>query len=172
MSLAPCPGCARHVAVVEVTCPFCAAPLAALRPPRTRRLGDVGRAAIFYLGASLAAAVGCDDAPESDIVQPYGAPPDPPPEDPPEPLPPSGEAETPSEEPGPDDAPTGSEPAESESDDGEAGDGTADQLGASGDEASDDEASVGTGHLVDDDAPILDRGSMAGAYGAPPSSQP
>jgi len=103
MTLAPCPRCARHVAVREPACPFCDAPLPLLRPRRARPVANLTRAAVVCLGATLASA-GCGEdsvldepvveEPES-IAQPYGAPPmDPPPvEEPPEPPPEEPEIE-------------------------------------------------------------------------------
>jgi hypothetical protein len=59
MTLRPCPGCRRHVAIGELACPFCAHALPAGAPPPPRRvLGRVSRAAVF--GAALAA---CDQPP-------------------------------------------------------------------------------------------------------------
>ncbi|MCZ7684002.1 MAG: hypothetical protein M5U28_36620 [Sandaracinaceae bacterium] len=103
--LAPCTGCGRHVRLDDPACPFCGGTARQrARPPRVAR--SVTRAAIFYLGATLA---GCDGStepePEESIVQPYGAPPDP---QPPEPEPPEPEPE---QEPAPGE-PT--EPAQAE----------------------------------------------------------
>lgn len=99
--LVSCDRCARHVRDDEPTCPFCSAPIhAAPRPQRLVR--GTTRAAIFYLGATLAGA-GCDalsgpaaiygGPPEREtIAQPYGAPPDPDPPQNPPPPPPEHEA--------------------------------------------------------------------------------
>jgi hypothetical protein len=63
--LAPCPACNRHVAVVETTCPFCAATLRESfrgqpRPtPPPRRLS---RAAMMAAGATLIGACSANDA--------------------------------------------------------------------------------------------------------------
>jgi hypothetical protein len=63
--LAPCPGCNRHVAVFETTCPFCAAALGESfrgrpRPaPLPRRLS---RAAMMAAGATLIGACSANDA--------------------------------------------------------------------------------------------------------------
>jgi hypothetical protein len=91
----------------EACCPFCAASVEVRQRPSPRMTGAT-RAAIFYLGATLA---GCDEP----VVQPYGAPPEPPgetiaqpygappdPEPPPEPVPqPVPEAADPPEGPPP-----------------------------------------------------------------------
>ena len=83
MMLVPCGGCSRHVRAEEGPCPFCGA--AVSLPPRAIARHGATRAAIFYLGATLAACGGqSDPPPESTIMQPYGAPPDPP-EAPPDP---------------------------------------------------------------------------------------
>lgn len=90
--LVPCDGCARHVRAEEGPCPFCGA---AVRPaPRAIARHGATRAAIFYFGATLAACGGqSQPEPESTIVQPYGAPPDPdPPEPPPDPIEPESVA--------------------------------------------------------------------------------
>jgi hypothetical protein len=63
-SLAPCPSCSRHVRVVDRSCPFCDQPFDA---PRTARVvdssnGRVGRAAVLFLGAALAACGGAGAA--------------------------------------------------------------------------------------------------------------
>lgn len=55
MELQACRGCARHVDVHEVSCPFCGVAVAEV-PPRPMRAGRFARAAVFA-GASLA---GCD----------------------------------------------------------------------------------------------------------------
>jgi hypothetical protein len=88
--LAPCGECGRHVRVEDPTCPFCGAAASASAPrrPSAPRFSRT-RAAVFYLGATLAS--GCDGMapayggppPQETIAQPYGAPPEPPPERPP-----------------------------------------------------------------------------------------
>lgn len=80
MRLVPCTGCRRHADALERACPFCGARLEAAAAPPRRRVGNLTRAAIFYFGASVAS-VGCGGPDEEPVVQPYGAPPDPPPED-------------------------------------------------------------------------------------------
>lgn len=60
-ALVPCPGCHRHVASREATCPFCEGVLESagsirLVPPR------LGRAATFAFGATLAGVAGCSEA--------------------------------------------------------------------------------------------------------------
>lgn len=91
--LAPCAGCGRHVRLEDAACPFCGG-TARRRVPPPRVARSLTRAAIFYLGATLA---GCDRSaepePEESIVQPYGAPPDPQPD--PEPPPPDPETADP-----------------------------------------------------------------------------
>jgi hypothetical protein len=78
IDLAPCQACGRHVRADAASCPFCASPITAPRVKRTSVAANVGRAAMFYLGATLASCGGD----ERNIAQPYGAPPDPPPEEP------------------------------------------------------------------------------------------
>ena len=91
MELVPCVQCQRHVDVVGRACPFCAAPVVRPLPRPPRVVKTLTRAAIFYLGASVAAACGTDGAielPEPDplereaVATPDPAPPDPLVEDP------------------------------------------------------------------------------------------
>jgi hypothetical protein len=62
--LVPCLGCGRHVRLTSATCPFCdvALDVAALNeryaPRRTGVAGGIKRAAVFALGAGMAAACG------------------------------------------------------------------------------------------------------------------
>jgi hypothetical protein len=83
MSLRACSTCQRHVREHETRCPFCDSELA---PAIARSVPDVSRmsrAARLAVGAALAAATlpGCtktsSEAPDSNIAQPYGAPPQP-----------------------------------------------------------------------------------------------
>jgi len=80
---APCPACARHVRVDAAACPFCASDLsgAAFDPVPDAGGRRLGRAALFAFATTVAAA-GCPSPQRPDtgtnIVQPYGAPPDPP----------------------------------------------------------------------------------------------
>lgn len=74
--LVPCSSCGRHVRLTDATCPFCetkldTAGLHALYAPRREGVqSGIKRAAMFALGASMAAACGDDTS-----VQPlYGAP--------------------------------------------------------------------------------------------------
>lgn len=53
MSLAACPGCARHVRRTETACPFCAAPLSLPPAPPRVTLPRMGRTATFAFGAAL-----------------------------------------------------------------------------------------------------------------------
>lgn len=83
---APCPACARHVRVDAAACPFCASDLAraAFDPVPDAGGRRLGRAALFAFATTVAAA-GCpspqrpDTGNNNNIVQPYGAPPNPPP---------------------------------------------------------------------------------------------
>lgn len=87
MTLVPCDGCRRHVRAADARCPFCAAPVPTVPPESSRRVsrrGNLTRAAIFYLGASVASACGGEAPWEEPIAQPYGAPPDPEPDPDPE----------------------------------------------------------------------------------------
>lgn len=87
MTLVPCDGCLRHVRAGDARCPFCGAPVSARppdRPATASRRGNLTRAAIFYLGASVASACGGELPREEPIAQPYGAPPDPDPDPDPE----------------------------------------------------------------------------------------
>ncbi|RZO61318.1 MAG: hypothetical protein EVA89_12125 [Sandaracinaceae bacterium] len=87
MTLVPCDGCRRHVRAADARCPFCAAPVPTAPPESSRRVsrrGNLTRAAIFYLGASVASACGGEVPWEEPIAQPYGAPPDPEPDPDPE----------------------------------------------------------------------------------------
>ncbi|MEQ9082093.1 MAG: hypothetical protein RLP09_49975 [Sandaracinaceae bacterium] len=87
MTLVPCDGCRRHVRAADARCPFCAAPVPTAPPESSRRVsrrGNLTRAAIFYLGASVASACGGEAPWEEPIAQPYGAPPDPEPDPDPE----------------------------------------------------------------------------------------
>ena len=67
VELVVCTGCRRHVAVTELTCPFCAGELPTQRPQRVL-VGRLGRAAM--LSAVLAA---CDSKP-ADTPAPVLAP--------------------------------------------------------------------------------------------------
>jgi hypothetical protein len=83
-TLVPCPGCSRHVRARDARCPFCDAALPEqtrdlVHPMPTQRLG---RAAFMAFGATLGLAA-CHrspttETPISTVVQPYGAPPNPP----------------------------------------------------------------------------------------------
>lgn len=70
--LLPCESCARHVAVTETACPFCAHALAFGEPTPLPHVPGrrLKRAALFALGAGAAAVVGCG----SSSVAIYGAP--------------------------------------------------------------------------------------------------
>lgn len=76
--LVPCPACERHVRLPSSSCPFCDAALDASsledRYASRRRGAPAGakRAAVFALGAGLAAA--CGDDGDSNFVPVYGAP--------------------------------------------------------------------------------------------------
>ena len=107
MRLVPCAGCRRHADATARSCPFCGAALEDVAPSPRVRVGRLTRAAIFYLGATVAS-VGCSEPPprEDPIAQPYGAPPEPPPPEPPAPV----YGGPPVEEPSPEPAPTESEP--------------------------------------------------------------
>jgi len=84
--LEPCPECARHVRATEVTCPFCASPLA-LQGREMRVAGERPmRAALLFAGATALAACGKTQAPPEPPSPPpvntdlapapaYGAPP-------------------------------------------------------------------------------------------------
>jgi hypothetical protein len=74
-SLAPCPGCDRHVESGETTCPFCQAALAPRQPcvggcsgPPAGRLA---RAALVAAGTALLGAA-CQS---QSVLAPYGTPP-------------------------------------------------------------------------------------------------
>ena len=55
--LVPCPGCQRHIRVVETACPFCSQELALQNvPPRPLPRSRLGRAKTFWFGATLAGA--------------------------------------------------------------------------------------------------------------------
>lgn len=64
--LAVCPGCARHVRVTEVACPFCglAFDAAFARTPSPRRpVGRLSRAALFAIGSAAAVtAIDCSSS--------------------------------------------------------------------------------------------------------------
>lgn len=92
MELVPCVGCRRHVDVGGATCPFCDAAVVPPPPRVLRAVPSLTRAAIFYLGATVASACGTgattdvqrnDPQTDEQIMQPYGAPPDPPDDPPP-----------------------------------------------------------------------------------------
>jgi hypothetical protein len=75
--LVPCPSCGRHVRLPSASCPFCDSVLDAsslderYAPRRGAVSAGIKRAAIFAVGAGMAAACGG----ETDNVQPvYGAP--------------------------------------------------------------------------------------------------
>ncbi len=72
--LRPCGSCARHVRVSEAACPFCGAALGeemrAAAPPQAPS-ARLSRAALFALGTSTAAALGCSSA----VVPSYGGSP-------------------------------------------------------------------------------------------------
>jgi DNA-directed RNA polymerase subunit RPC12/RpoP len=82
LDLVPCASCGRHVRVDATACPFCASKLLVQAPRAPRFLRNAGRAAIFYLGASMAGCGSDPIEPEETIMQPYGAPPEPDPIDP------------------------------------------------------------------------------------------
>ncbi|HJL14483.1 MAG TPA: hypothetical protein RMH99_02435 [Sandaracinaceae bacterium LLY-WYZ-13_1] len=198
MELVPCDGCRRHVDAGAATCPFCGGsvtpgPLRA--PVRVRRLT---RAAILYLGASLAP-VGCggggtatDEPPEQEpVVQPYGAPIDddlveeaeePPP---PHPRVPDGAEGSEGAEPGAHTGAAGSaDEAGERSEAGDAVDGDAAgelaEDGAGASERAADETPEGDGSSGDRrarrqrrTAPIEERDSApVAAYGGPPDPSP
>jgi hypothetical protein len=78
--LRPCPGCARHVRVSEVACPFCGGALGAeLRasPAPVAPAGRLSRAALFAVGtgAAVLGSVGAVECTRytSAIAPPYGA---------------------------------------------------------------------------------------------------
>jgi hypothetical protein len=58
----PCPSCAQHLRADETTCPFCEAPLpagfGACTPARGASGPPVSRAALLFVGATVAAACG------------------------------------------------------------------------------------------------------------------
>lgn len=110
--LVPCGGCARHVRAEEGPCPFCGAAISS--PPPATALRGATRAAIFYLGATLAACGGqSQPEPEPTIMQPYGAPPNPePPEPPPDPIEPESVAAPYGAAPTPPEPPPESDPTE------------------------------------------------------------
>ena len=81
--LLPCSACHRHVHEHATACPFCGGPLEERPRPRPILRGAT-RAALFYFGASLASACGNTTPQQEPVVQPYGAPPEPPDEEPPE----------------------------------------------------------------------------------------
>ncbi len=81
MALILCDECARHVREVEAACPFCGAARSASDEDTPSPEGPtrLSRAAILLAGAMAMGA--CDRNPlarEPAIVQPYGAPPNPP----------------------------------------------------------------------------------------------
>lgn len=90
--LAPCPSCARHVRADSDRCPFCATSFHATTFEVVPEQGSqrLKRAAIFAF-ATTVASVGCTNPQRPDtgnnIVQPYGAPPDPRPRPQPQPQP-------------------------------------------------------------------------------------
>jgi hypothetical protein len=53
MSLAACPGCARHVRRTETACPFCGSALSLPPAPVRGPLPRLGRTATFAFGAAL-----------------------------------------------------------------------------------------------------------------------
>lgn len=75
--LRPCARCARHVRGDDTRCPFCGAAIVLARAQRTSTVRATTRAAMFYLGATLA---GCERDPGP--VPVYGGPPMPPPSEP------------------------------------------------------------------------------------------
>ena len=93
--LAPCPSCARHVRADSDRCPFCATSFHATTFDVVPDQGSqrLKRAAIFAF-ATTVASVGCTNPQRPDtgnnIVQPYGAPPDPRPRPQPQPAPDAG----------------------------------------------------------------------------------
>lgn len=57
--LVPCPGCERHVRVLEASCPFCKTALdLSSTPPPILPSQRLGRAALFAFGVTLAAGAG------------------------------------------------------------------------------------------------------------------
>ncbi|MEO7110724.1 MAG: hypothetical protein ABI183_09825 [Polyangiaceae bacterium] len=77
--LVPCPSCARHVAVSESACPFCAGVLptdleSRAIPGSNRRLS---RLATFTFATTLVvgAAAACSSGSDETCCPPYGAPP-------------------------------------------------------------------------------------------------
>jgi len=92
-----CSGCLRHVREDEASCPFCAtgraesgAAAAATGEPGGSRIASVSaRAAILFFGAVVTAACGDKptNSPDSNVVMPYGAPPNPNPDPTPDPQP-------------------------------------------------------------------------------------
>ncbi len=79
--LEKCTGCARHVRVTELACPFCQTLLpASFRAPRARPsvAGRFGRIALIAAGASAVgvATEACGDDDNMNVVAEYGVPPD------------------------------------------------------------------------------------------------
>ncbi len=69
--LVPCPGCNRHVRVVESQCPFCATALAlAETPAPLLPRARLGRSATFAAGASLLAASGTAACKDNTLPEP------------------------------------------------------------------------------------------------------
>lgn len=83
MSLRACSSCQRHVRENETNCPFCQSRLDAAFARNVPDVSRMSRAARLAVGAALAAATlpGCTktstEGPDSNIAQPYGAPPQP-----------------------------------------------------------------------------------------------
>src|SRR5690242_19819780 len=79
--LHPCPSCARHVRVVEMQCPFCAAALPERAAPPARKVPrGLGRAALMAFGVAAATSLAACGSSEPEPETP--APVEPAPTDP------------------------------------------------------------------------------------------
>lgn len=102
-SLVACPACSRHVRAGEAACPFCAASLAGVAPPRRRANRPLTRLALVAGVALAGTACGPSSTPDDSIreEESYGDEAPPPEQDEPPADPGGGGDEEANEEAGP-----------------------------------------------------------------------